>query len=396
MKTKSKKTIYAAAVVVMAGAAAYFLIGNLLPGESETENSTTGNEIAVVEAKPGTISVKVEGPSVVEPYRSQEIRSSLGGMLNEAVEEGDKIEQGEVLARFDDTDQRNERRQAELDLQQAKLDLQRTQLAYERANFEIIDKQNLFSSGSIPKTELEAARDAAANAELAVTAAEIRVAQSTLGLEKAAEQLEKTLIRAPFSGVVLQAEASAGDVLSSGAALMTFADISRLRLRAEVDEYDIGKVQVGMPVEITADSLGKEAFRSTVERVSPAAEVINNISIFTVSTVLRAGDGGLRPGMSADISILIDDDTGLIVPSGAVSSVRGRFYLEVYENEEVATVRVSTGADDGTNLVVTDGLTEGALVVVPQKAGFTLEEGASTSSGSSIIPINVPGSRGSR
>ncbi|MDZ7792413.1 MAG: efflux RND transporter periplasmic adaptor subunit [Spirochaetia bacterium] len=396
MKKRRKKTIYAAAVVMMAGVAAYFLLGTLSLGEPETESSNTGNEIAVVEAKPGTISVKVEGPSVVEPYRTQEIRSSLGGMVIEAVEEGEKIEQGEVLAHFDDTDQRNDRRQAELDLQQAKLDLQRAQLAYKSANLEFIDKQSLFSSGSIPKTELEAARDAEVNAEFAVNAAEIKVAQSTLALEKAVEQLDKTLIRAPFSGVVLQAGTSAGDVMSSGASLMTFADLSRLRLRAEVDEFDIGKVQLGMPVEITADSLGNEVLRSTVERVSPAAEVINNISIFTVSTVLRAVDGGLRPGMSADISILISDDTGLIVPSGAVSSVRGRSYLEVYENEEVVTTRVTAGADDGTNLVITDGLPEGALVVVPQTAGFTLGEGASTSSGSSIIPINMPGSGGSR
>lgn len=396
MKTRSKKTIYAAAVVVMTGVAAYFLMGILPLSETETESSNTENEIAVVEAKPGTISVKVEGPSVVEPYRTQEIRSSLGGIVIEAVEEGDKIEQGEVLARFDDTDQRNDRRKAELDLQQAKLDLQRAEIAYERANLELIDNQSLFSSGSIPKAELETARNTVANAELAVTAAEIRVAQSGLGLEKAVEQLDKTLIRAPFSGVVLQVEASAGDVLSSGTPIMTFADLSRLRLRAEVDEFDIGKVKLGMPVEITADSLGKEALRSTVERISPAAEVINNISIFTVSTVLRAGDGGLRPGMSADISILISDDTGLIVPSGAVSSVRGRSYLEVYENEEVVTTRVTAGADDGMNVVITDGLPEGALVVVPQTAGFTLGEGTATSSGSSIIPINMPGSGGSR
>jgi len=146
---------------------------------------------------------------------------------------------------------------------------------------------------------------------------------------------------------------------------------------------------------VESDAVQDETFKSKVERISPAAEVINNISIFRVSTVLDNSDGRLRPGMSADMSILISSDKGLVVPSKAVSTTRGRSYIDVYENEEVVTKRITIGADDGTSTAVLEGLDEGAIVVLPQSSAFTLSTGT-TSTGTSIVPITVPGTGGSR
>ena len=351
--------------------------------------------IHVVEAVQGALTVTVEGPAVVEPFRSQEIRSRVAGTVISAVEEGDQVAVGGLLVGLDDTDLRNAVRQAELNLSQARLDLDRAVLTLERAQSDLADRQALFNSGSISRDQLEAAGEAAASADLAQKSAKIKVDQSQLALDNAREALENSGITAPFDGVVLSSSIGPGDVINTSSVLMVFADLTRLRLKAEVDEYDIGKVAEGMPVEITADSLGKESLKSTVERVSPAAEVVNNISIFTVSTVLRSDKGPLRPGMSADMSILISDDQGLLVPSNALSTVRGRFYLDVYENEEVVTKRVVAGANDGAKAVILEGLEEGELVVIPASAGFTLGAGATASTGSSIIPISVPGA-GSR
>jgi len=399
---KNHNRILSIAVVVAVVFAVYLAWDPVFKASGDKDSSaameTSGEEgkVAVTEAVPGSISVKVEGPSVVEAYRRQEIRSRLAGTIVAAAEEGDRINRGDVLVSFDATELRNGQRSAELNLQQARVDLEKVELALESAGENLADRESLFAAGSISRAQLEEARQTAANAELAVRAARIKVDQEALNLETATELFESTEVRAPFSGVVLAADVHPGDVVSSWASLMTFADISKLRLRAEVDEFDIGKVEVAMPVQITSDSLGEESLRSVVERVSPAAEVVNNISIFTVSTVIPASENGLRPGMSADLTILISDDTGLIVPSGAVSSVRGRFYLEVFENGEVLTKRVTAGANDGVNVVITEGLEEGTRVVVPQTAGFTLGHSSSAPVGTSIVPINVPGTGGSR
>jgi HlyD family secretion protein len=176
---------------------------------------------------------------------------------------------------------------------------------------------------------------------------------------------------------------------------MTFADVSKVRLKAEVDEYDIGQITPDLPVTVSSDALGDTTFKSRIERVSPSAEVVNNISIFTVSTVIENSGGLLRPGMSADLSILVSSDRGIVVPAKAISTVRDRSYVKVYENEEVATKRVEIGANDGVNVAVLEGIEEGALVVLPATSSFTLTTGEA-STGTSIVPITVPGTGGSR
>jgi HlyD family secretion protein len=375
--------------------------GEGLPAGTTAAGTTTlgEDEIAVVEARPGSISITVEGPAVVEPFRELAVRSGIAGTIVEATTVGDSVVAGDVLARFDGTTFRAALEQARLNLEQARVEMERAELALRRAQSDLADKESLFSSGSITRNERDAARESVAAAELEVTSARIRRDQSALALETATTNLAATEVRAPYAGVVLAAQIGPGDVVTSGTVLMTFADLTRLRVIAEVDEFDVGRVEPGMPVVITADSIGDEEVMSTVERVSPAAEIINNISIFTVSAVVRADQARLRPGMSADLTVLVSDDTGLIVPSTAVSTVRGRAYLDVYRNEAVETLRVVAGTDDGRNTVILEGLEENDLVVVPVAPGFTLTTGtagASGATGTSIIPIQMPGAGGSR
>lgn len=101
------------------------------------------------------------------------------------------------------------------------------------------------------------------------------------------------------------------------------------------------------------------------------------------------------PGMSADISVLIRSDKGIVVPSKSVSTVRTRSYIKVLENGEVKTKKISIGANDGVNVAVLSGLEAGELVVIPGSSAFSLGTGA-VSSGSSIIPVTVPGTGGLR
>jgi RND family efflux transporter MFP subunit len=372
--------------------------GQAASAETTLAAAQAAGQAAAIEAKPGSLSITVEGPAVVEPFRQLSVRSGIAGTVVEAAGEGDTFTAGEILVRFDGNDYRGALRQAQLNLEQARVDLQRAELAVRRARSDLDDKESLYESGSITRTERDTAREGLASAELELTSARIKVDQNLLAEETATRNLEATEVRAPYPGVVLESGVGTGDVVSSGSVLMTFADVSRLRIRAEVDEYDVGVIEAGMAVVITADALGTEEVTSTVERVSPAAEIVNNISIFTVSAVVRADQAKLRPGMSADLTVLVSDDTGLIVPSAAVSSVRGRFYLDVLEEGQPVTRRVVAGTDDGRNIVILDGLNEGDLVILPESAALNLAiPGASgTSNGTSIIPVNLPGAGGSR
>jgi HlyD family secretion protein len=394
MKNKKRLFVVIFILVVVIGAASVAAV--IIFGKSSDANMTTDEEqILTTTVKEGTVSVKVDGPSVAEPYKSQDIRSRTSGLLLRVPVEGDRFEEGAVLIRFDQTEQEEAEKQAELNLAQARIDLQKSVLAEEKAKSELAEKENLLKGGAVAQSQVDAAKEMLVSSDLAVASSELKINQMELLLQKARNELVGTTLTAPFTGIALKAYANTGDFVNSGAVLLTIADVSRIRLKAEVDEYDIGKIAEGMPVTVTSDTMGDESLKSKVERISPAAEIINNISIFTVSTVVGNDDGKLRPGMSADLSILVDSSRGVLVPSKAISTLRGRSYVKVYENEEVVTKRITIGADDGVNTAVIEGLSSSDIVVLPSTAGFTLTSETSTT-GTLIVPITVPGTGGGR
>lgn len=392
---KRKGTLIVVIVLVLAGAGLggwwYFLQA------PPTESSETADQtINAVEATDGSVRVTVEGPGSVSPYRSATIRSGIGGIVTSAPEEGDRVEAGEPIFRFDTSDLESSIRQAELNLTQARLGDERARSDLAQAQAALDKTRRLAESGAATRDQVEQAETAVTNAEFAVRAAALAVEQAELSLQGARDSLAQASVSAPFAGVITEANVTVGDMVSSGGALAVLADLSRVRIEAEVDEYDIGKVEPGMRVTVTGDALGEESRSSRVERISPDAVVVNNIPIFTVTAIVENDDGRLRPGMNTDLTIMVSSDKGIVIPSKAVSTVRSRSYVEIYADGAVETRRVTVGADDGISVAVIEGLEAGELVVLPTTSTLTLTSGAEPAEGSSIIPINVPGTGGSR
>ncbi len=386
-----KKILIIASVIIVAAVIIWWSLGNRKVEEESAGEAT----ISTIEAVPGSVSIKVEGPSIVEPYQTRSIRSSIEGIVTRTAEEGDYLEAGEILISLDEGDMKITVEQAKINLSKAELNRDRNKTNLLNAEKNLEDTTKLYNSGAVSGEQVNTAELSVDTALFNLKSSNLDISQAALLLDIARKNLENIHIRAPFSGVVLSTSVIPGDMVSKGTALLVFVDLSKVRLKAEVDEFDIAKVQKGQKVTITSDSLGDEKLGSKVESVSPGAEVINNISIFTVSTVLNNSEGKLKPGMSADLSILISADKGILVPSKAVTSVRTRSYVKVYSNEEIKTKKVTVGADDGRNIVVLEGLEEGEFVVIPTVPGFQLPTSSSSSNGTSVIPVQVPGS-GSR
>ncbi len=391
-----KKIVIALVIIAVVGTAAYFAFFSKKP---ETLAAVATGPVTV-EAKNGTISVVVEGAAVVEAYQQITLRTSGSAVLLTVKKSGQQVAKDGIVATLDDSVSRNNLSQAELNLSQAELDVSKSKLALQRSRKDAADTKILVENKAASQDKLLLAEEALRNAEIALETAEIKVQMAKLALDKAKREVQDAVVRAPFAGTVLKSFAEEGDLLSGNSPIALFGDVSRLRLSAEVDEFDIGKITIGRPVTISGDAVGEESIRSVVESISPIAEIVNNISIFTVSAVIGNEEGKLRPGMSADFSILISSDKGLVVPSKSVSSVRGRSYLEVMENGEVVKKRVETGADDGINLVVLSGIEEGAQVVVPGAipvaAPATPAPAAGSTTEKSVLPITIPGSGGTK
>lgn len=384
-----KKALIIIGIVAAIGAASAVVLVSRKPAAAAAAASGP----VTVEAKKGTVSVVVEGAAIVEAYQQVTLRASSSSVLTSLKRSGQFVDKDGVVATLDDSSLRNSRSQAELALTQATLDSERAALALQRARKDALDTKALVDSKAASPDKLVLADETARNAEIAFQTAEVKVQMARLTLERSRGEVQDAIVKAPFAGTVLKTFAEAGDLLGTNASIALFGDVSRLRLSAEVDEFDISKLALGQQVTISGDSVGEESIRSQVESISPIAEIVNNISIFTVSAVVQNEDGRLRPGMSADFSILIKSDKGLVVPSKTVSTVRGRSYIEVLQNTEVVKKRVEIGANDGINLVVLSGIDEGALVVVPGAvpASVPAAQTTSTTAEKSVLPISIPG-----
>jgi HlyD family secretion protein len=218
--------------------------------ETTQTTSTSQSQFTAVAAKAGSVSVVVEAPAVVEPYLTQTVRSTIEGVVTFAVPEGASIKKGEVLVRFDQGDQQKAVRSAELARAQSRVNRDKAADALAMAVKDLGDKETLLKTGAVPQDLVRAASDAVTSAKRSLELADIVVAQAALALETAQNDLNATSVRAPIDGVVLSGNLNPGDLVARGGALLTVADISRLRLNAEVDEYDIGKVTSGLPVTV--------------------------------------------------------------------------------------------------------------------------------------------------
>jgi HlyD family secretion protein len=361
-------------------------------GSSEDELVAEEPAFELQELTSGAVQVKVEGPGVLETYEQREIRSRISAEIISVAREGQRVGAGDPLVVFDSAALRTALRQAELNLEQGRLDADRTARQVTAAEADLEEARQLYDRGAISADQLSAAEEALDNARYSAGAANIRKQQFQLSYENAAADLAAAIIPAPFDGVVIRQYLTAGDLAGNSSLIMVYADDSRLRLVAEVDEYDIGKVAADMRVTVTSDVLGDEELSSRVDLISPAAEIVNNISIFSVSAIVDNSDLRLRPGMSADMSIMVASDRGIIVPSKLVQTVRGRSYINVWENGEEVIRRIEIGANDGVNTAVLSGLEEGEQIVVPVAPSLALPGmTGDTGGGTSIVPISVPG-----
>jgi HlyD family secretion protein len=259
-----------------------------------------------------TIVSSVDATGTIEPIRIIEVKSQAGGEILELpVELGDYVEQGTLLSRIDPRDVRNTFEQAQADFDVAE------------ARFEVAERQlsrisELHDSDIVTDEELEAAMLEHANAR----AARVRAATN---LELAEDKLDDVTLRAPISGTIVERSIEQGQVitgtrdLTGGTVLMRMADLQQVQVRTLVDETDIGKLEPGLPANITVEAYPEQTFRGTVLKIEPQAVVEQNVTMFAVLTRIMNEEDLLRPGMNADVEIVVGRESDVLsLPNSAV------------------------------------------------------------------------------
>ena len=263
--------------------------------------------------EPRNIQVSVDAAGVVQPETTVEVKSKASGeILAVHAETGDVIKAGTLLVEVDPRTPKNQLDEAQAALAAAKARLRIATTQRDRA-------KKLVTTGTLTQTDLE-------QAELEFANAQAQVVSEQVAVENARISLEDTQVRAPITGTVIEKSVEPGTVISSpmkdvsgGTILLKMADLTEVQVSAMVDETDIGKIQPGMPAQVTVAAYPNQPFQGNVLKIEPQATVVQNVTMFSVLISLKNPKGLLKPGMNADVEIKIVKRDGVpTVPTAAL------------------------------------------------------------------------------
>jgi HlyD family secretion protein len=344
-----------------------FLVGNK---SNSTQTNVPGFKEVKVER--GTFEIIVSANGTVKPIDRIEIKSKASGEVVELpVEEGDFIHKGDLIAKLDQKDERANFEQAQADLDIANAQLTQAQRTYDR-------REQLFKSNLISEEE----RD---QIVLNLAVAKGKVVQAKTALERARERLSEAVVRAPIDGIILQKYVEQGQIIASGinnvgggTPIVDIADMASVYIEAGIDEVDIGKIQVGQTAMVVADAYPDLKFHGKIVRIDPEATVEQNVTLFDVIIEVENTDGKLKSGMNTNIEITIQkQDDVLLAPTVALqTSQRGNWQgshgqdpnermVLLKEGDKYVPHKVTVGASNFKQVIITAGLDEGNILGVP-------------------------------
>ncbi|NEP17907.1 MAG: efflux RND transporter periplasmic adaptor subunit [Leptolyngbya sp. SIO4C1] len=390
-----------------------------------------------VPTESAAVTVRISASGVVEPVRTVNLSPKAAGIVEALlVEQGDAVRAGQAIARMDSEDLEAQLRQSQASLTEAEAQLQDTrqgtdpaQLSQAAANLDAVEaqirdaearldlaradyarSQSLYDSGAISRSELDRDESEVRSAEAAlaqanyrveearqrlidlendpdpeaVDQAEARVERAEAQLAGVQTQLDDTVIRAPFAGIITQKFATEGafvtpttsaSTASSATSTAIVALADGLEVVAEVPEADIGQIEVGQAVEIQADAFPEEIFRGEVKLIAPEAIEKQNVTVFQVRVRLEEGLDKLRSNMKVDVAFIGNQlSDALVIPTVAVVTQGGETGVLVPgENNRIQFRTVTLGPQVGDQIQILEGLEVGDPVFVDLPPGQTLE-----------------------
>lgn len=348
----------------------------------------------IEEIGPKQLELIVEASGAIEAISAVEIKSKASGeILYLGAEVGDLIQKSEVLARIDQRTPSNTLSQTQADLDVAKVRLGNADSQLKRGI-------ELHKAKSISDKAFEDIQEQHATAKAQLVRAEVF-------LENAKIALDDTLVRSPIKGTVIFRPVEIGQVITSptaavggGTLLMTMANLNQVRVRAVVDEIDIGKISLDQEVTLRVSAFRDKKFTGTVSKVEPRGLDVQNVTTFPVLIDIENKENLLLLGMNTEVEIeILNEKASLAVPSGSlrtrkdisfvaalvgVSKEDIRDFLSTRQEDEGFTkfvvikdtnkgpvlTWVKVGSTDFQNVEVQDGLSAGDKVYVLPSEGL--------------------------
>lgn len=269
----------------------------------------------------------------LDPVRRYDIGSQVSGEVKAIyVDYNSIVKKGQLLAEIDPS-----LLQVQVDVQQANIDRQLTDIESQKIQLDDQKKQvdrakSLFERGLENEQDFEAAELDIKTREAAIVSAEKSLVQARANLESAKLNVSYTRITAPADGVIVERKVDVGQTVQSSMQVASFfvlaTPLDNLKLTADVDEADIGKVRPGMEVRFTVDTYGQQQFRGTVDTVRLNATTTNNVVTYPVWITVPNPGLKLRPSMTASLRVILSTASNVVrIPN---TTLRFRPNAEIY------------------------------------------------------------------
>lgn len=264
------------------------------------------------------VTSRVKAPGKIEPKTMVKISADVPGkVIHLAVEEGDQVRKGQLLLQLDDTQYRATWNQTRAALASARARLADARASLKVAEDNYVRQRSLFEQKLLSQAEWDRATASVESARSAAATSQEEIARAEAAMAASADNLNKCRFVAPFDGVVSALDVEQGEIVvigtmnNPGTQIMVVSDLSRMLVRADVDEADIVDIRLGQKAKITVDALPDTSFAATVTEIGNTAKRnltggADGQTNFEVQVVFDQTVPEVRPGMTADVEI----DTG--------------------------------------------------------------------------------------
>lgn len=333
----------------------------------------------------------------IQPVYKVEVGTQVSGIVQKLyVDFNSQVKKGQLLAELDKSTLNEQVKQSRANLSTAQSNKALYQKTFDRI-------ASLYASKAATQEEYD-------QAESQLQQAKNQLVTAQSNYENAVTNLKYAEIYSPIDGVVLNKEVEEGQTVASSFStptLFTIAnDLTRMQVEAAVDEADIGEIKEGQRVTFTVDAFPKDVFNGTVHQIRLEPTVTSNVVTYTVIIDAPNPDAKLYPGMTANVSIITQEEKGLMIPLEAEyfepemvkedlqaegytveTAKKGPHSVVVYvvEGNRVVPKPITVSIDDGVNVIVTDGLSEGEVVLL----SVTKEQKSAKSKEASKNPLQM-------
>jgi len=297
----------------------------------------------------------------VVPRKEIEIKPQVSGIIEEVyIEAGNLVKKGDLIARVKIIPNMVELNNAESRLNKAKITYEDAKMVYER-------QKKVYEQGVIPEAEFQEFRLAYMNALEEQETAESNLQLIKEGVSKKSGTATNTLIRSTIEGMVLDVPVEVGNsviesnTFNEGTTIASVADMGEMIFEGKVDETEVGKLELGMPLILSIGAIEEEKFDAELEYISPKGKEENGAIQFEIKADVKLKEKAfIRAGYSANADIVLErKDSVMVIPESLIKFEKegDSAYVEIEIQPQVFEKRyIKTGLSDGVNIEVKEGL----------------------------------------